>query len=508
MRRFLLRAFLPSPAVIAAIAAFVATLAGPNNPDTLWHLAVGKWILTHHAIPDISRFYYSATAGFGYDYSWLSQVVLFGAWHVLGGAGVAIMNSVVAGCIFYLLYKMLERNSANILVNFVGLGLALMTISVYLSGRPVIFTVAFLALEILILSDFVQSSASRLPPLASRFSPLASHLVWLIPPITALWANLHPGFVIAPFLILLFLPLARKARDRWTLVGCLAVTGLAVLLNPYGWRIYLMPLEIARSMSVLRGLSEWTSVSGWEAVVWGSLVALVACGLSLRRQPPPVILLAALAAFAAGLSNRNMPLFGVVAVFVLGRTLLPVLAPVLGRSSLLRKFDVEYDTAADCRSPIVNRQSSVANSAGGWFWAIAIPLLLIGSRVSPLAARLLPLNLDFNFSRYPTAAVRYIEEHNRPGNLFVRETWSGYLLWTMPDRKLFYDAKGGFSREAAEGHSMLIKPKTGWRDVADRYGIATFLLERGSPLAVVLSEAAGWRREYSDSLAEVFVRVP
>ena len=471
MRRFLVRAFLPSPGVIAAIAAFVATLARPNNPDTLWHLAVGKWILAHHSIPDISRFYYSTISGFGYDYSWLSQTVLFGAYQWLGGAGVAILNSVVAGFIFYLLYKLLERNSANILVNFAVLGLALMTISVYLSGRPVMFTVAFLALEILILSGFVQSR---------------SKLIWLIPPITALWANLHPGFAVAPLVILLFLPLAQTARGRWTLAACLAATGIAIIFNPYGWRMYLMPLEMARALPMLGGLSEWTSVSSWEAVVWGCLVALVTCGLSLRRQPFPVILLVALGAFAAGLSSRNMPLFGVIAVFALGRTLLPVLAPVLGRASLIRKFNVKFE------------------ATGGWFWVIAVPLLLVGA----VRLRVSPMNLEFNFSGYPTAAVRHIENRNCPDNLFVRETWSSYLLWAMPNRKLFYDAKGGFSREAAEGHSELVKPKAGWRGVADRYRLSTFLLERGSPLAVVLSEAADWRREYSDSLSEVFVHVP
>jgi hypothetical protein len=502
VRRFLLRAFLPSPGVIAAIAAFVATLARPNNPDTLWHLAVGKWILAHHSIPDISRFYYSATTGFGYDYSWLSQTVLFGAYQWLGGTGVAILNSVVAGFIFYLLYKLLERNSANMLVNFAVLGLALMTISVYLSGRPVMFTVAFLALEIFILSGFVHSRGNRqspiagphssflpphsslLPPHSSLLTPPSSLLVWLVPPMTALWANLHPGFAVAPLVILLFLPLAQTARDRWTLAACLAATGIAVIFNPYGWRMYLMPLEMARALPMLRGLSEWTSVSSWEAVVWGCLVALVTCGLSLRRQPFPVILLVALGAFAAGLSSRNMPLFGVIAVFALGRTLLPVLAPVLGRAGLIRKFDVEFETT------------------GGWFWVIAVPLLLVGA----VRLRVSPMNLEFNFSGYPTAAVRYIEDHNCPGNLFVRETWSSYLLWAMPNRRLFYDAKGGFSREAAEGHSELVKPKAGWRGVADRNGLSTFLLERGSPLAVVLSEAPDWRREYSDSLAEVFVR--
>ena len=411
---------------------------------------------------------------------------------MLGGAGIAILSSVVAGFTFYLLYKLLERNSANMFVNFVMLGLALMTISVHLSGRPVMFTVAFFTLEVLLLSGFAEGSGRGMGPREGtrpmgRMGPMGQGRgagIWLIPPMVALWVNLHPGFAVAPLVILLFLPLVRTARDRWTLAACLAATGIAIMFNPYGWRMYLMPLETVRALPMLRGLSEWTGVSGWEAVVWGGLVALVTCGLSLRRQPIPVIVLAALAAFAAGVSNRNMSLFGVVALFVLGRTLVPVLSPVVKRSSLLRRFDVRPETA------------------GGWFWAAAIPLLLVGA----VRLGISPLNLAFNFSGYPTAAVRYIESRNRPGNLFVRETWSGYMLWAMPERKLFFDAKGGFSREAIEAHSELIKPKADWRGVVDRYSLSVLLLERGSPLSVALSEARDWRREYSDSLAEVFVR--
>jgi len=254
-----------------------------------------------------------------------------------------------------------------------------------------------------------------------------------------------------------------------------------------------MPLEMVRAIPMLRGLSEWHGVSGWEAVVWGGFVALVATGLSLRRQPTVVVLLAAMAALAAGVSCRNMPLFGVVMVFVLGRTLLPALAPSLQRVGFFRKFDMKASSG----------DRSASEAAGGWFWAIAVPLFLAGA----VRLGVSPINLAFDFSEYPAAAVRYIQQHDCPDRLFVRETWSGYVLWAMPGRQLFYDAKGGFSREAAEGHSELAKPKEGWRRVADRNGLQTFLLERGSPLAVVLDETSDWRREYSDSLSEVFVRV-
>ena len=407
---------------------------------------------------------------------------------MLGGAGPAILTAAVAGFVFYLLYKLLERNSANMLVNLAVLCLALVTVTAYLSGRPALFTVAFFSVELLILSGWVASRGQ------DRGVQSRGWLIWLIPPMVALWANLHPGFFVAPLLILLFLPLGRNARDRLTLAACLAATCAAIIFNPYGWRMYAMPLEMVRAIPLLRGLSEWHGVSGWEAVVWGGFVALVATGLSLRRQPTAVLLLAAMAALAAGVSSRNMPLFGVVMVFILGRTLLPVIAPSLQRVGFVRKFDMKSSPG----------DRSASEAAGGWFWAIAVPLFLAGA----VRLGVSPIDLEFDFSAYPAAAVRYIQQHDCPDRLFVRETWSGYVLWAMPSRQLFYDAKGGFSREAAEGHSELVKPKEGWRGVADRCGLQTFLLERGSPLAVVLGETSDWRREYSDSLSEVFVRVP
>jgi len=463
-----------------AIAAFAAALARPSNADTLWHMALGKWILGHHAIPDISRFYYTTPAGVGYDYSWLSQVLLFGVYRWLGGAGIAILSSVVAGFTVYFLYKLLERNGANMLLNLAVLCVAMVTAAAYPSGRPEMFTVAFFTLELYILSGWVASRGD------SRGMRSGGNLIWLIPPMVVLWTNLHPGFAIAPLLILFFLPLGREAKDRWTLAACLAATVIAIVLNPYGWKMYLMPLEMARALPMLRGLTEWNGVAGWEAVVWGLVVALATCGLSLRRQPASLVLLVAGLALAAGVSSRNMPLFGVVAVSVLGLTLLPVLTRRLARVVFVQKFDVKLE------------------SAGGWFWAIVVPLALAGA----VHLGVPPMDLEFDFSPYPTAAVQFIEVRNCPDNLFVRETWSSYLLWAMPGRKLFYDAKGGFSREATQAHSVLVKPKVGWRGVVDRYGLSTMLLERGSPLAVLLSEAADWRREYSDSLAEVYVRVP
>ena len=105
------------------------------------------------------------------------------------------------------------------LVNFAVLGLALMTITVYLSGRPVMFTVAFLALEVFILSGFVMSG-NTIPNQTADAGHVPSRLIWLIPLVTVLWANLHPGFAVAPLVILLFLPLGQHALGRAEPLSC------------------------------------------------------------------------------------------------------------------------------------------------------------------------------------------------------------------------------------------------------------------------------------------------
>ncbi|MEO0108638.1 MAG: hypothetical protein ABIK62_05640, partial [candidate division WOR-3 bacterium] len=291
MRDSLIRALVPSPAVSAALAAFLATLGRPNNPDTLWHLALGRWIVTHRALPDISQFYYSATTGPGYDYAWLAQALLFGAHQLLGSAGIAVLNSAVAGFVFYFLYRLLEHESSNLVVNFAVLGLALAAITTYLSGRPVIFTLALFTLELFIVSEFTASVTRR-----------AWSCVWLIPLFTALWANLHPGFVLAPLVVLAFLPLVKGWR-RWVLAGVAASAVVAVLLNPYGWRLYLVPLETLKALPMLRSLTEWTGIAGGEAVLWGGLVALGTWGCAVRRQPASIVLLFGLSALAAGVSD-------------------------------------------------------------------------------------------------------------------------------------------------------------------------------------------------------------
>lgn len=468
MRRFLVRAFVPSPGTAVGGVGFVALLANPGNADMLWHLALGRSIVLSRSLPDINSLYYTPTIAVGRDPSWLSQVILYACYGLFSAAGLAVLNALVGALIFYLLYRLLERGSDNLLLNVAILALAYGAISPYLDGRPAALTVLLLTFELSVLDDFIRLDRDRL---------------WYIPLTMVLWVNLHPGFLIAPAVLLVFVVFSGRGTGRLKLLLCLLATCAAVAVNPYVWRLYALPAELTRSFFMLRNLTEWTGITGLSVLLWGVLLAVAVFGFALRKPATSVLALFILAALSAIVAYRNLPLFGVAAVLAIANGL-PGYAPVLERWRPLGRFRSSYP------------------GAGGWFWAIALPVTIILASHVPGS----PVRLRLNLKDYPVAAVRQLRSQAIPGNIFVRETWSGYLMWEMPENKLFWDAKGGFSPQALRDHHELVNPGPNWRAVAERYNIAVFLLERDSPLGTVLKEADGWVPCWRDSVAETFIR--
>ena len=85
------------------------------------------------------------------------------------------------------------------------------------------------------------------------FSPLA----WLLPLVQLAWVNTHGLFVLGPIVVAFAFVRCRPSprrlaheRIRWwrTIVPACVATGLACLLNPYGLRGAIYPLELAGTM--------------------------------------------------------------------------------------------------------------------------------------------------------------------------------------------------------------------------------------------------------------------
>src|SRR5262249_52193525 len=87
-------------------------------------------------------------------------------------------------------------------------------------------------------------------------------LIWILVPLSALWANLHGGFIAWFVILLLVLTSALIERDRRALrrYGTLAALySAATLLNPYGWRLHQHIVQYLGSSWIANNVEEFQS---------------------------------------------------------------------------------------------------------------------------------------------------------------------------------------------------------------------------------------------------------
>jgi hypothetical protein len=218
-------------AIGTATVAVLLSLAPIADPDVFWHLAVGRYIATHRALPWTNLWSFTAPDHPFLASSWLYDLLLYGA-HRLGGiAGVHVLTALSVGAAFAVLFGACRTRGASPgWAAATAIALALGSEARF-TPRPQTFSYLFLALVSWLL-------------LRSREQPRWREL-WVVPVLLALWANLHAGVVFGVVLVgchvlghwARLLPGRASAIPRRAVVtgvGALLVCFLAVLLNPGG----------------------------------------------------------------------------------------------------------------------------------------------------------------------------------------------------------------------------------------------------------------------------------
>ena len=96
-----------------------------------------------------------------------------------------------------------------------------------------------------------------------------------------------------------------------------------------------------------------------------------------------------------------------------------------------------------------------------------------------------------NEARYPVVAVAALRSTH--GNLLNEYDWGGYLIWRVPERRVFIDGRlFVFLPEVLTDYEEMVFVRPGWRDALARHDVAQVLLRPDRPLAVTLRQS-GWR---------------
>jgi len=479
-------------AAIAFVGVAAMAVRVSADGDTFWHLRAGEWILEHRQALNADPFSLTRN-GQPWEYpGWLAEVVLYGAYEVLGYAGLNLLTAGSVVLAFALLWPSLE--GPPLLRAFI-LSLAAATSAVYWSARPQILSFVLTAAFLLVLEKWRAAGLRRL---------------WVLPALMALWANLHGGFAIGFLILMVYLAGSLielgaavifsgvLLQDAWRgkkaeIVG-LVTAGLlsaaAVGLNPHGLSLLLYPFKTV-SIGVLRDyIQEWQSPSFHRLEVqpflWMLLLGTLAFALSsMPKRPSELIGFLGFGAMAL-LAGRNIALFALVAAPPLARHAGSALEPLTRRIRRGRQ--------------VPPRVAGILNAS--------ILVLVLAAAVLKIT---IPLRDEVNSEalqdRLPVAAVDWIRVHRPAGPLFNSYNWGGYILWALyPDYPSFVDGRTDLFDDAILNEYLLTwRADSGWEEVFARWGIRLALLEPDAPLVLAL-EAEGWSRLYEDDQAVILGR--
>ncbi len=425
---------------LAAIALFILVACAAIGPirsyDFFWHLATGRWIVEHHALPTFDPFTLAAAHVPWINGEWLYEVVLYGAESLVGLSGVSWINALFVAAIFVIGFWFSARES-NLSVSLLIAAIAFLGASDRLGIRPA----AAAALLIVCALALLQS---KLPPV---------QLTVAYAILTAIWINTHPSALIAPILAAATLLIDLR---RWMVV---AVSAIALLINPFGWRAIAAPFELTR----LIGSGEFVNAE------W---------------LPSPPALFPLLYVTSAA----------VVAAFLMSRE----------KRKHLWRFAI-YVLLASLAIQHVRNQS---------LYFAALPLLVVPIPVLPrkaalacAVAALVPIGWVFAHSNHAAGAdaerfpIRAVSRLRLPGNIYNVDQFGGYLEWVFyPQRRVLDDGRNELFRDFIALDAQARRDSRVWHALLQRYRIDLAVDEYQNERIEVVDVASGSRRYLPASL--------
>jgi hypothetical protein len=454
-------------ATVARPGGWTALLA---DGDTGWHIRTGEIVLSTGRAPLTDPFSFTRPGQPWFAWEWLADA-LFAQAARLGGLGaVAGVAGVVLCLASTVLFAWMLRRGAGLWIA-AGVTLAAANAaSVHSLARPHVFSILFYTAALWMLDEDRRAHG---------------RLLWLLIPLTALWANLHAGFVALVATLVLCAVVERSARYGAAAVACL----LASLANPYGWRLHAHIWEYLGSSWIVDHVQEFQSpnIRSENTLIFAAML-LAAAALALRA-PRFEGALALLWGFAALRSARHIPFFAIAAAPVLAAGWAQWWRNAGPRSAWLLWWNIGQGLGA-------RRMATL--------W---LPLAAVAAVAAPSGMR-----VEFPAARFPAVAVErnalWLAPPGRMPRILTSDQWADYLIYRLyPRQRVFFDGRSDFYGAAlGSEYRDLLGASGDWRGALERRGFERALLPHDWPLATMLDHEAGWRRVYEDPVAILFVR--
>ncbi len=483
--------------------------------DFWWHISTGKYIVETHKIPEADPFSYTTDLPenknlfperekFILKQYWLAQVIFYLIYDYAGPMGIILMRAIILTALLLLVFYRLRKWDVSYYISLFFIFLLFSDAIKNIGERPVLFTMLFTPLTFIILEGFKEKQKK---------------LLFLLPPIMLLWANMHGGFIIGNIMIVLYMIgegskiILKKVNytKREIVIFYALTTGALAFsyINPTGWDAFSIALSSDYKF-MEEGIQEYaspfflykeriypTNYAVWVILLFFPLILI----LRNKKMDITHIMLVACLFIPAVKTNRYLIYYASIATMVLGKE-----TDMLLKDLFKRKIPEKIYTKM--------------TSALSILASLSFMLFIYGAFMN----KPLDFGLATGYS-VPKGAVNFIEKNRISGNLFNDGGFGGYVTWRLYTwKKTFIDTRwlnytlkselywvlGGVNSlkggKVTEGKSPL------WERLLEHYNINFTLLAPFDVYGQVynimfaLSESDKWVPVFSDPISIIFVK--
>jgi len=416
----------------------IAAVAPIRSYDYFWHLATGRWIVEHRALPVFDPLAVASAHVPWINGEWLYEIVLYALHGIAGDGGISIASALLIAAIFAAGFVFASREQETGIALFIA-AIAFAGASDRLGVRP-----AAAAALLIVIALGLLGSRLRLIPLTIAYACL-----------TIVWINVHPSALLAP--VLAMITMLTDVR-RWTVA---AASAAALLVNPFGWNAIVAPLRLTsdiRSGGFIN--AEWLpspfAIFPLLYVTMGAVLLLFLIAPGKRTNAWRFAVFAILSALAYRYV-RNQGLYFAA---------LPLLIPPLGK--IPRRLSIAL--AACALLPLV--------------WVFQHDIHRIG----------------IDDERFPTRAVAALRSYRLDGNIYNADQFGGLLEWTFyPARRVLTDGRNELFYEFIAEDGAAHRDSRAWHALIAKYR-AVLAVDEYQKRIEVIDVASGQRRALPASL--------
>jgi len=534
------------------IAIFAMALRPVVDNDLFWHLATGRYIWATGAVPHADPFSWTAPGRAWIAHEWLTETLLYPLYTHGGYPALMLVWASVITAAFAVSYATARLLGAARPIAVGVTGLAAVASDHTWGVRPQMLSLLLTALTVWVLTRAVVTGRAR--------------ALWGLPPLLALWANLHGGFIFGlviiglaalartceglsphphplsltgergansphppspsqgvgkPTMVVGAPPLPRVGRgalDRrpqprgqlamgWgvragTLWLVFAASLAACLINPNGLKGLIYPFTYLGDNASTRYIAEWVSPNFHQGQYQLFEALILALVVGVAFSPRRPRLADVLLA----LLFTHLALVSVRNINLFSIVVAPLIAVYL--SGAWRGLWPRVWAVGDGGTGVpARRYRPVTRPVAALNLTLAAVIagaMLVISAPNLTAGH----NTAIQAQRYPAGAVAYLRARHLQGPMLNSYDWGGYLIWNLyPRARVYIDGRPDmYGDRFVDAFVRAWQAQPGWQATLRRQGVRLVLVEPTSGLGHALAGAPGWRVAYRDKVAVLYAR--